>query len=124
MDTEILARELCDRMREVVPSGIGVSTEGDFLVFRSGRSAGRSGSYACAWVQRGTGSMSERVREAARLAFSDLQDFVDEETTEPWPGRTFPPVPSARIDAGNVIVWFGDPHAPDLAITPLRLDEQ
>ena len=108
----------------MVPPAIGVSVEGDRLVFHSGYTAGRSGSYACRWLHHGTGSMSERVREAARLAFSDLQDFVDEETTEPWPGRTTPPPPQARIEAGCVIVWFGDPHAPDLAVAPLRVEGQ
>lgn len=111
-------------MKEVTPAGIAVSTEGDRLVFRSSYSAGRAGSYACQWLHRGTGSLSERVREAARLAFSDLQDFVDEETTEPWPGMTTPPTPDARIEARCVIVWFGDPQAPDLAITPLLVEDQ
>jgi hypothetical protein len=111
-------------MKEVIPSGIGVSAEGDHLVFRSSYSSGRAGSYACQWIHRGTGSLSERVREAARLAFSDLQDFVDEETTEPWPGTTSPPPPHARVEAGRVIVWFGDPQTPDLAITPLSIDDR
>lgn len=119
MDSEVLARELCARMREVIPAGIGVSTEDDRLVFRSSYSTGRAGSYACQWLNQGSGTLSERVREAARLAFGDLQDFVDEETTEPWPGTTSPPTPHARIEAGSVIVWFGDPQAPDLAVTPL-----
>jgi hypothetical protein len=44
MDSEVLALELCDRMKEVIPSGIGVSTEGDRLVFRSSHSTGRAGS--------------------------------------------------------------------------------
>jgi hypothetical protein len=118
MDSRVLAQELCDRMKEVIPPGIAVSTEGDRLVFRSSYSRGRAGSYACQWLHKGTGTLSERVREAARLAFSDLQDFVDEETTEPWPGATSPPTPHARIEAGRVMVWFGDPQAPDLAITP------
>ncbi len=109
MDSATLAQELCDRMNEVVPSGIGVSAEGDRLVFRSGYSSGRAGSYACEWLHRGTGSLSERVREAARLAFSDLQDFVDEETTEPWPGTTSPPTPGARSEGGRVMaITAGD----------------
>jgi len=31
MDSDVLAQELCDRMKEVIPSGIGVSPEGDRL---------------------------------------------------------------------------------------------
>jgi hypothetical protein len=124
MDSEALAQQLCDRMKKVVPSGIGVSVEGDHLVFRSSYSAGGAGSHACQWLHQGTGSMSERVLQAARLAFGDLQDFVDEETTEPWPGATSPPTPNARIEGGGVIVWFGDQEAPDLEITPLLLGDQ
>jgi hypothetical protein len=56
-------------MKEVIPSGIGVSAEGDHLVFRCSYSAGRAGSYACQWLHQGTGSMPERIRQAARLAF-------------------------------------------------------
>jgi hypothetical protein len=123
MESETLAQELCDRMKEVVPPGIRVSAEGDLLVFNSNYSTGRAGSYACQWLHEGTGSLSERVREAARHAFSDLQDFVDEETTEPWPGMTTPPTPYARIEADCVIIWFGDPQAPDLAITPLLVED-
>ena len=121
MDAEVLAQELCDRMKEVIPSGIGVSTDGDLLVFRSSYSSGRAGSYACQWLDKGTGSVHERAREAARLAFSDLQDFIDEETTEPWPGATSPPSPDARIEAGRVIVWFGDPQAPDLVVPSIQI---
>lgn len=123
MDSELLARELCDRMTDVIPSGIGVSTAGNRLVFRSSYSSGRAGSYACQWLHNGTGSMPERVREAACLAFRDLQDFVDEETTKPWPGTTSPPRPNARLEAGHVIVWFGDPQAPDLAIPPIQFED-
>ena len=47
VDSEVLAQELCDRMKEVIPSGISVSTEGDRLVFRSTYSTGTAGSYAC-----------------------------------------------------------------------------
>jgi hypothetical protein len=124
MDPEALARELCDRMRDVIPSGIAVSTDGDLLVFRSSYSSGTAGSYACQRLHKGTGSVPTRVSEAARLAFGDLQDFVDEETTEPWPGATSPPSPNARIEAGTVIVWFGDPQAPDLVLPPIQLEDQ
>ena len=107
LDSEVLAQELCDRMKEVIPSGISVSTEGDRLVFRSTYSTGTAGSYACLWLRQGTASLSERVREAARLAFSDLQDFVDEETTEPWPGTTSPPTPDVRCRSWtcDCLVW-------------------
>jgi hypothetical protein len=122
MDSETLARELGDRMNEVVPPGIRISAEGDMLVFRSGFSTGRAGSYACQWLTQGTGPLAERVREACRRGFSDLQDFVDEETTEPWPGLSTLPESFARIENDSVVVWFGDREAPDLAIAPVPLE--
>jgi hypothetical protein len=111
-------------MNDVVPPGIRISVEGDLLAFRSDFDTGRAGSYACQWLHQGTGTLAERVREACRLAFSDLQDFVDEETTEPWPGLRTPPTPYARLENDAVIVWFGDPEAPDLVLAPVLLDGQ
>jgi hypothetical protein len=122
MDSELLAQELGDRMSEVVPPGIRISVEGDMLVFRSDFGTGRAGSHACNWLSQGAGTLPERVREACQHAFSDLQDFVDEETTDPWPGRRTPPKPFARIENGSVVVWFGDLEAPDLAIRPVLLE--
>ena len=107
----------------MIPSGIGVSTEGDRLVFRSSYSAGRAGSYACQWVHQGHGLARSECR-GAWLAFSDLQDFVEGETTEPLPDTTSPPTPDVRIGAGRVIVRIGGPQAPDLAMTPLLVEEQ
>ena len=124
MDSETLARELAERMKAVVPSGIRISVEGNMLEFRSDFNTGGSGSYACQWLDGGTGTPSERIREACWRAFSDLQDFVDEETTEPWPGLKTPPHPHARIENDFVIIWFGDSQAPDLIMAPLPLDER
>jgi hypothetical protein len=124
MESDALAQELCDRMKEVVPPGIAISVEGDMLVFRSDFGTGSSGSYACQWLNQGTGRQSELVLDACWHAFSDLQDFVDEKTTEPWPGLNSPPTPHARIENDSVIIWFGDPQSPDLAIRPLLLNGQ
>jgi hypothetical protein len=124
MESEVLAQELFERMKEVVPPGITLSVEGDMLVFRSDFDTGSSGSYACQWLYEGTGRPSELVRDACWHAFSDLQDFVDEKTAEPWPGLKSPPTPYARIENDSVIIWFGDPQSPDLAIRPLLLDGQ
>jgi hypothetical protein len=124
MESEALAQELRDRMKEVVPPGIRISVDGDMLVFRSDFGTGSSGSYACQWLQEGTGRLSDRVREACWHAFSDLQDFVDEETTEPWPGLRTPPAPHARIEGNSVIIWFGGSQTPDLEIRPVPLDDR
>ena len=49
---------------------------------------------------------------------------MEGETTEPLPDTTSPPTPDARIGAGRVIVRIGGPQAPDLAMTPLLVEEQ
>ena len=110
-------------MKEVVPPGIRISVEGDMLVFRSDFDTGSSGSYACQWLHEGTGPHADRVRAACWYAFRDLQDFVDEKTTEPWPGLRTPPAAHARIESNSVIVWFGSSHTPDLEIRPVSLDD-
>jgi hypothetical protein len=122
MESQTLAQELCERMKEVVPPGIWISVDGDILVFRSDFGAGSSGSYACQWLDEGTGSLSDRAREACWHAFSDLQDFVDEKTTAPWPGLRTPPTAHARIENNSVIIWFGESQVPDLEIRPVLLD--
>jgi hypothetical protein len=123
MESQTLAQKLCERMKEVVPPGIGTSVEGDMLVFRSDFGTGSSGSYACQWLHQGTGDISDRVRDACWHAFSDLQDFVEEETTEPWPGLRTPPAVYARIESNSVVVWFGTSSTPDLEIRSVPLDD-
>jgi hypothetical protein len=123
MESQTLAQELCERMKEVVPPGIKISVKGDMLVFRSDFGTGSSGSYACQWLHQGTGHISDRLRDACWHAFSDLQDFVNEETAEPWPGLRTPPVAHARIENNSAIVWFGASHTPDLEIRSVPLDD-
>ena len=121
MDAVQLAQELARRMRDVVPPGISVIVEGDMLRFLSDSDPGTSGSYACQWMYSGTGLEQDLVREACWHALDDLQDFVDEKTTEPWPGLRTPPKACARIEDGSVILWFGDPEKPDLVLESLPL---
>jgi hypothetical protein len=52
-----------------------------------------------------------------------IQDEVAEVTTEPWPARAPDPMPEvfAEIRGDNLVVGFGDPHDPALALGPLAL---
>jgi hypothetical protein len=116
-----LAQELARRMRDVVPLGIIVIVEGDMLKFLSDSDPGTSGSYACQWIYLGTGPEQDRLSEACWHALDDLQDFVDEKTTEPWPGLRTPPKACARIEDDFVLLWFGDPEKPDLVLESVPL---
>jgi hypothetical protein len=121
MDAFFLAQELARRMREVVPSGIKVTTEKDMLWFESDSYSGKAGSYACQWLYKGDGEPERLLTDACWHALDDLQDFVDEATTEPWPGERTPPKAHARLENGSVILWFGDAETPDLVLESLPI---
>jgi hypothetical protein len=127
VDAVVLATELAERMRDVVPTGIGIVVhEGDDMIWFDAVERGsgsRSGTYACQWLYEGYGEPDALIVEACRRAFDDLQDFVDEETTEPWPAaRGTPPSACARIEGGNVVIWYGDREHPVLELGSLPLN--
>jgi hypothetical protein len=112
--------ELASRMQDVVPAGITVTVEDDMLWFARNGSR-RSGSHACQWVTSGQGSMDALAVRASELAINDLQDFVTEETTEPWPGSSGPPRPGVRLVGRTIELWFGVHDHPVVRLRPLPL---
>jgi hypothetical protein len=121
VDATFLAQELAWRMSDVVPSGIKVTALEDMLWFESVSHSGKAGSYACQWLYKGEGEPDRLLIDACWHALDDLQDFVDETTTEPWPGETTPPKAGARLEDGSIILWFGDPDTPDLVLESLSI---
>jgi hypothetical protein len=109
-------------MRDVVPPGIGITVEGDTLRFTSAWRSGTAGTYACQWLYQGQGEGERVLAEACRRALDDLQDFVDEATTEPWPGSRTVPEAGTRIEDRKVLLWYGDRGAPVLLLEPLPVD--
>jgi hypothetical protein len=123
MDAEQLAVELSSRMREAVPPGFTITVDGDMLWFLFDAEL-RQGSYACQWVNSGQGSMETLTVRACELAVNDLQDFVTEKTTKPWPsagGR--PPRPGVRLVGRTIELWFGEREHPVARLRPLALDD-
>jgi len=128
-DAEQLAEELAERMREVVPSGIDVRADRGMLWFKDflwsalhEQSPPISGSYACQVLKK-EGDPDNRLVEACSHALDDLQDFVDQNTREPWPGQTTVPSPGACIEGREVLLWYGHIEHPVLRLRPLPLDE-
>jgi hypothetical protein len=121
VDAVQLAQELARRMRDVVPPGIDVTVERDMLWFSSAQHSGKAGTYACQWLYQGRGEREQLLAEACRRALDDLQDFVDEATTEPWPGLRTVPDAGTRVEDGKVLLWYGDRDAPVLLLEPLPL---
>jgi hypothetical protein len=111
-------------MQAVVPTGIGVRVDGDMVWFdAAGRGlSGTAGTYACQWLDKGTGTHDDLIVEACWRALDDLEDFVDEATTEPWPAEQgTPPRPAARIEGRVVHLWFGEAERPVLELEPIPL---
>ena len=84
---------------------------------------GRSGSYVedNFNLDAGTRSMAERARRASLVALDQLQDFVAEETTDPWPGATEMPPVRAELHADHLLLYFGEQAAPVLECEPIDL---
>jgi hypothetical protein len=87
--------------------------------------AGMSGS-AAAYVRENFNlnpedPLPERIRLVCELALDELQDFVDEISTEPWPGMRTAPAPHAEVRGSVVCLWYGDREAPALECQPIEL---
>jgi hypothetical protein len=122
VNSERLALELAERIREVVPVGISVRVDKDMLWFADESGFG-SGTYACQVLNtEEEQEPSHRLVEACWRALDDLQDFIDESTTDPWPGDETLPKPGAWIEGDEVVLWYGDAEHPALRLRPLPLD--
>jgi hypothetical protein len=117
-----LAVELSSRMEEGLPPGFTVTVEGDMLYFLFDGER-RAGSHACQWVDSGQDSLEGLAVQACELALNDLQDFVTEKTTEPWPATEGPPPqPGARLVGRTIEMWFGSLDQPVTLLRPLALE--
>ena len=115
-------------MQAVVPAGFQVSADDDMLWFDSIglRPLGRSGSYGCQWLRLGSGGVDYLIGESCRLALDDLQDYVLDVTTEPWPrqpGKRRHPRPWAQVEGRTVFLWYGDRTYRALELEPIHLDD-
>jgi hypothetical protein len=121
MDAERLAVELSSRMEQELPPGFTITADGSMLWFLDGDR--RVGSYACQWIDSAEDSMEGLTLRACELALNDLQDFITESTTEPWPAISGqPPRPGARLSERTVEMWFGSEGHPVARLRPLPLD--
>ena len=55
-------------------------------------------------------------------ALDELQDFIDEESHDPWPGVLRPPAPHAAIRDGFLYLWFGEAEEVDIECEPIPLE--
>ena len=66
-------------------------------------------------------TLEEQIAWCAENALGELQDFVDETSTEPWPGQHTVPRAHAAVIEGKLHLWFGDASDPVLECEPIEL---
>jgi len=118
VDADALTAILANRLSKIVPAGFHVQARDGMLWYSadSGRIAGQAGQYP-GWTS-GTfvrdnlealgDTADERIAGVAERALDELQDFVDEATHDPWPGRTSPPRPHAEVRGALLHLWYGE----------------
>lgn len=114
-----LATLLADRVRAVLPDG------GDTVVEPTG---GISVSHAGHWTTVGFGLLvadgsPEALYSGVWQVLSIAQDAVSESLREPWPPAPGPELalPEVRVEAGRIVMWFGDEDSPALRLDDLPL---
>jgi hypothetical protein len=134
VDVDDLARMLAGRMAAVVPAGFRVEAADGRLWYSAadGRFPGQLGDYRVgqAWTyvrdnfEAHGETAAERITGMAAQALDELQDYVDEATHDPWPGKQAPPRACAEIRGPLLHLWYGQPgtggHV-DLACEPIPL---
>ncbi len=140
IDTDEFTRMLAARMAAIVPAGFHVEAADGMLWYSAddgrfpGQSgdyrAGRSGTYVrdnldVTGLEDGGQACDDALARVAAAALGDLQDYVDEATHEPWPGRLGrPPQPCAQVRGQRLHLWYGQPDlggAVVLACEPIPL---
>ena len=134
-NVEVLLAGIAERLNGVVPSGFQLRVDRGMVWF------GASGSYAGDPYETYLDNLtdpSRRPREdrdpryepttvdevISAVAFKimdELQDEVDEETREPWPGPRTVPEAHAAVEEDVLYLWFGDRETPSESCEPLPL---
>jgi len=125
VDSDKLARALADRFQRIVPEGYHVYETDGMLWYHADPNApfyggGAAGCYIAENLCHGD-TVEERVAWCAEHALDELQDFVDEASTEPWPCERTVPRAHAAVIEGKLHLWFGDVDAPVLECEPIDL---
>jgi len=122
---------LADRLGAIVPDGFDVRAEEGTLWYTAAaeRFPGQSGNYLGGGAvtdvgvnfSAGGSTDQERLVWVAKLVLDDLQDVVDEQTHDPWPGDTTPPSAYAQICDSMLHLWYGGTDEVVLACDRYRL---
>lgn len=109
-------------------------TDGAELEFSCSEDTGRSGFYLRMNFETIRNNLKadahgdhevQALLQVSILALGDLQDYVAETSTEPWPneGPDQIPTPNGEIVDRSILLWFGPRQAPIAECRPIPLDE-
>jgi hypothetical protein len=117
-----LAEALADRIGEVVPDGVDVSSLQTAVSVRF-RAAEETIDIESIIDQ--AGDAESNIEAAALMVLNDVQDLITEATGTPWPhvagARLVLPYPHAEVASGDLQLCFGEPEDPALALRPIEL---
>lgn len=116
------AAELAIRLNEVAPDGFTVIADNVSVVLR--HNGGFVGSTDMAELIEDSENLDllpENLETAARAVLSNVQDWIADTTTEPWPGERSLPNPDAHVTGDRLEMWWGDQDNPVLKLRPLDL---
>jgi hypothetical protein len=119
VDAGRLTEALAQRLDEVTPDEIHVTADDGMLWYSSDFDSGQAGSYVRHILEAADESGEADLVDAAVMILDQLQDFVSEATTDPWPGTGHQPKPHGQVRDGALHLWYGDPGEIKLTIAPI-----
>lgn len=116
------AAELADRLNEVVPTGFAVTAEDVTVELRRGdQFVGSTDMAELVEDSENLDDLPANLETAARAIMSNIQDWIADATSDPWPGIRSQPNPNARVQDQTLHIWFGDADGQVLSLRPLDL---
>jgi len=123
-----VAAALARRLQAQVPQGVEVAAEDRSLVVHLAGERWDASAAPCilddpqGWEP---GEEDVLLESVAYSALSGVQDAICEATGESWPPQPGDPnalpEPGARVDAGVLRLWFGNPAQPLRTLDPIAL---
>ncbi len=120
VDADRLTEVLAARFDAVTPDGIHVIADDGMLWYSSDFDPGQAGSHVRYNLAGAAGESDEADLVGVAVQVLDqLQDFVSEATTDPWPGTGRQPEPHGEIRDHVLHLWYGEPDDIKLTVPPI-----
>jgi hypothetical protein len=116
------AADLAVRLNDVVPAGFTVTSDGQTVVMHhNGQRLGSTNMAEIIAASENPDDVPGNMEAGSRAILNTVQDWIADESTEPWPGISDMPSPEAQVVGGRLVMWFGAQDRPVLELRPLKL---